>query len=873
MNLLEREPYLDALRSGLSAATRGTGGIVLVSGEAGIGKSSLIHAFADEQRDAARVLWSGCESLFTPQPLAPLYDIARQAGGHLPGVLASAAAREVVFQATLDQLAAGAVPTIVVIEDLQWADEATLDLIKFVGRRMQRRRLLLVISYRDDEVSARHPVHFVTGELPHVLLHRVALPPLTDEAVATLARAAGREPRDLHRVTGGNPLFVTEALAAPEGDVPATVRDAVRARLARLSDAARAVADIVALVPGKAELWLLRETTAADAAAIDECLGAGMVAGGDWLGFRHEIARRAVEDDVPLALRHELHARILAALRGPRGRGTCTARLVHHSDGAGDGAEVLRLAQDAAERAAALGSHREAAALLALALKYAAALGSEAKATLLDHLSYEYYLTDQVPAAIETKEEALALWRSADCQAKVGDGLRWLSRLWWFSADKAKADRYAVEAIDVLEPLPVGRELAMAYSNRAQLHMLARETDVALLWGSKAIALASELADTSVESHALTSVGTAKLIRGDATGRVDLTRSLDMAIGAQLHEHAARAFANLGSTAVRQHDFAQATRYLAEGIAYCEARELDSWARYMTAFRAEVCLATGDWQRAAEDADAIARSTRIAPVSRVPALAILARVRARRGDPGVQPLLEEAHELALASGEPQRIGPVLAARAEAAWLAGGSPDEVEELGTAYARARMQPDPWMTGVLAFWLWRFGLLAEVPQGIAEPYALHIAGDAPAAARAWEALRCPYEQATALADSSVERDLRAALDIFERLGGAPMAAVTRRKLRSLGVRGIRRGPHERTTQNPHQLTARELQVLTLLAEGRRNAEIARRLFLSNKTVEHHVSAVLSKLQVRSRGEASAVAHRLGLRARGLPGRTVTA
>src|SRR5262249_24949758 len=132
---------------------------------------------------------------------------------------------------------------------------------------------------------------------------------------------------------------------------------------------------------------------------------------------------------------------------------------------------------------------------------------------------------------------------------------------------------------------------------------------------------------------------------------------------------------------------------------------------------------------------------------------------------------------------------------------------------------------------------------------------------AARAWDKIGCPYERAMALADGDDEASLRAALAVFEELGAGPMAARVRRELRAGGVRAIPRGAQERHRQIPHGIRTKELKVLALLVEGRRNAEIARRLFVSEKTVDHHVSAILAKLEVRSRGEAAAAALRLGL------------
>jgi len=861
MELLERAPYLDALNAAFASACRGNGCITIVSGEAGIGKTSLLQQFVEERGAAARVLWGGCAALFAPQPLAPLYDMARQAGGELEATLVAASNRTVMFGATIDDLARSARTTILVIEDAHWADEATLDLIKFLGRRIPRLGVLLVVTYRDDEVGAHHPLRSVIGDLPAASVHRVVLRPLTEAAVATLAASAGERVPGLYEITGGNPFFVTEILAVAGGTLPVTVRDAVIARIARLSDAARAIAYLVALVPDKAERWLLNAVACADAQALEECLRAGMVARDHAIAFRHELARRAVEDHVSLPARQDIHGQILAALIAHGGHEITAARIVHHASKAGDSAAVLRFAPAAAAEAAALGAHCEAAAHFAIALEHGGTLPDTDRARLLDQLSYECYLTDRVPDAIAARQNSLALWRSLGDRAREGDALRWLSRLHWFNANRAQADAFAAQAVAVLEPLPPGRELAMAYSNLAQLHMLADEAEAAILWGRKAISLASALADTEIESHALNNVGTAKLSLRDLTGRADLERSLRLAKAGGFDDHAARAYTNLATTAARNRNFAEAQARLSEGIDWCEDRDLDSYVRYMMAFRAEVRVALGDWQRASEDAEAIVNDSWVAPVTRIHALVVLARIRARRGDPGVQAPLDEAYSLALATSELQRIGPVIAARAEAAWLRGEHGAAVQEVARAYELALKLGNPWMKGELAIWRWRLAGSADAPDGIAEPYALQIAGEWRQSALAWEALGCPYEQAAALADSDDEDALRQALAIFERLGAGPMAGITRRKLRAGGARRIPRGAQERTRNNPHGLTRRELQVLTLLCEGRRNADIARRLFVSDKTVDHHVSAVLSKLNVKSRSEAAAIANRLGL------------
>ena len=376
MQLLERESYIEELSAMLGRIPCMGGRVALISGEAGIGKTSLLREFAAAQNKTARVLWGGCEALFTPHPLAPLQDISRQIGGDFPKVICAAAGRHEIFNATLDQLARLSEPTVVVIEDAHWADAATLDLIKFLGRRLAGLGVMLVVSYRDDEVNDKHPLRSVIGDLPPASLCRIRLQPLSEGAVEQLAAAAGRSSAGLHEVTGGNPFFVTEVLAASDEKVPSTVRDAVIARLARLSEEARRVAHLVSIVPRQAERWLIDGMIGPGGDVMQECLNAGMVAHRDCsLGFRHEIARRAVEDSMSLPERQDLHAGALAMLLKQREGKVAIARLVHHADNAADSAAVLRFAPVAAERAAALGAHREAAGHLRTALRHTACPG------------------------------------------------------------------------------------------------------------------------------------------------------------------------------------------------------------------------------------------------------------------------------------------------------------------------------------------------------------------------------------------------------------------------------------------------------------------------------------------------------------------
>ena len=870
MELLEREQFFDELAAILSDVAAGNGRFVIVTGEAGIGKTSLVERFAAANKKNARVLWGACDALFTPRPLGPLYDIAHQTRGALLDLLDEEAARSSIFSAFLDELQNAQSPTIAVTEDIHWADEATLDLLKFLGRRINRTNSMLVVTYRDDELAANHPLRLVLGDLPPRSVTRVRLPPLSEAGVNTLAAGEGRVVEDLYPVTGGNPFFVTEALASKGAGVPETVRDAVLSRAARLSPDARAVMELVSVVPARTELWLLNDTINPEPRVLEESVGAGMLRyEADAISFRHELARRAVEDSLSLPERQRLHTIILKALlarnaedwRQPgfhslpgRGHDALLARIVHHGSQAGDREVVLEYAPIAARQAAALNSHREAATHYQTALQYADELAPEKRAELLERRSYECFLTDQIEAALAARREALEIWTQLGDQLRQGDNLRWMSRFNWSLGRNKEAESYSIEAVKILESLTPGPELAMAYSNRAQLHMLADECPEAVLWGSRAIELAEKLGATEILVHALNNVGSAELLADDEQGQIKLEESLRLALANNLPEHICRAYTNLAACMVRVRNYPGALRWSEDGIAHATEHELEFCKLYLIVERARVCFEQGDWDRAADDAGFVLERYRVPAITRIAALALLGHVRVRRGDPDAERLLNEARELAIETGEPQRMAPVTAARAEAAWLRGNAEQVIGEARSFLDLARGRGGRWLQGEFTFWMWRAGVI-EAVEGIAEPYALQIQGDWRAAAAEWKRIGCPYEEAMALADGDESAKL-AAVEILEKLGAGPALEKLRKSLRDTGVRGIPRGPRPSTKENPAGLTNRQLEVLAFMADGSSNAEIADRLFISAKTVDHHVSAILAKLEARTRAEAVAIA-----------------
>jgi len=805
--LLERDRPLAELLAAAERAVDGAGGVAVVVGEAGIGKTALLHELAANVSDRMRVLWAGCEALFTPRPLGPLHDIAPDLE------IDTDAPRERLFPSAL--AAAQRIPTLLVVEDVHWADHATLDFLKYIARRIARAPLLLALSYRDDEIAPDHPLISLLGEAGTVV-RRVALTPLSRETVEQIAN--GRA--GVFELTGGNPFYVTEVLATDADAVPPIVRDAVLARAAKLSAEARQLVEMASVVPRRAELELL----AASEEASEEAARCGIVRiDGQAIVFRHELARQAMESSLSDLRRAALHRIILARLieRGD----ASLARVAHHAAGAEDAAAIFDFAPLAAAEAAKAGAHFEAASHLRAALRHAKSADA-CRAVLLESLAYECALTDDSEEALACRIEATEIRRRLGDKLREGDNVRWQSRFLWRLGRSAEARKKSEEAIAILEGQP-SRELAMAYNNQSQFHMLAQEKNTAIEWGTLAMELATQLGDNEIIAHALNSIGSAYAMAYDLTGLAKIEEALRLSLQHGFQEHAARSYGNLAALSVWLRQYVRAEHAIAEGLEYCQERDIIFWQNYITVWRARLLLERGRWDDAAADANAVLAGHGIARINRAFALVIAATVRARHGDPDAQPMLDEAQDLARRMPDLQRIGVVAIARAEAAWLRGDFASAIEELRAAHAfggRMIKRHD------LDRWIWRAGGSKKAPP------PREGAGD-------------PYDEALLLSDAGDIDSLQRAIATLEQLGDNCLIHTLRQRLRDRGVRG----PRVSTRAHPAGLTAREVEILELINEGLRNVDIAQRLHVSPKTVDHHVSSVLAKLNVRSRGEAA--------------------
>jgi len=858
MELLEREGPLRELEAALTDALNGAGRLVLISGEAGIGKTQLVEYLARRQRDRVRVLTGACDSLFTPRPLGPLFDIAAETGGPLLAALDSDANRNVIFSSVLAELHQR--PTLLIFEDVHWADEATLDLLRFLGRRIAQARALLVLTYRDDELGLRHPLRTVLGDLtaPNYT-RRIALSPLSEAAARTLVGERRIDAVALHRQTGGNPFFISEVLEAGGGGIPATVRDAVLARANRLSPSGLAVLQAAAVIGPRIEPWLLTQLTGAEANASEECLASGMLvahddAHGAMLAFRHELARQTLLDSISPPHKLALHRMALAALKAAPAAHHDLSRLAHHAEAAGDAEATLEYAPAAARQAAAAGAHREAKALYELALRNAELLSAEAHAELLDAYAEECNSIDQRAEGLAARQKALKLWRELGRPLQAGETLAHMAILYNGLGNTTAAEKACDEAVALIEAEPPSRALAYAYRIRAGLLMLNQRNAEAIEWGERAIALAREFGDADLVLATQVPMSSAWLQLDYERGRQMLTHVIREARETGRIVVAANAYANLSSASSELYRFDVAEQVAREGLSYSAEHGHDRFRLYMLAWQAMTHLRLGRWDEAVDTAGLVLQRPGVSATSRITALAALGYVRARRGDSIAPIVLDEALELLRDMGSLHRVALVRGARAEAAWLAGDRARTIEEARAAFDIALSARHPWFAGEMAFWLWRAG--EDVPEvdWLATPYRLQISGDWRGAAEAWRRLGCPYEEARALAVGDGESQV-AALAIFDKLGAQPAAEALRERMQAAGLK-VPRGPRAATRENPFGLTARQLDILALLAENLTNAEIAERLHLSPKTVDHHVSAVLAKLEVASREAAADVA-----------------
>jgi DNA-binding CsgD family transcriptional regulator/tetratricopeptide (TPR) repeat protein len=857
--LLEREHELHMLVAAAEDAAARSGSVALVYGEPGIGKSSLVEALREQLPGGARLLVGYCDDLATKRTFGPFHDLVSSVGDQLTRALQDGGDRDRVLPALRAELDGAGHATVLAVEDVHWADEATLDALRYLVRRIVGLPAVVLLTYRDDELAGDHPLRQLLGLAAGIpRLHRLPLRSLSEHAVRQLSAGMPIDAGHVYSITAGNPYFVAEVLESGDGDhVPPTIVDAVQSRLRRLDASAQQALAQLAVVPTGLEHWLVEALVPGGVAPLAAAEQRGLLTvSPERVAFRHELTRRAIADAMPGARRVELNRRVLAALVARDGADL--SQIMHHAAEAGDVDAIVRYGPEAAREAARGGAHREAAAHYRQAVAQRGRFGPAERAELLERYAVECYHVRHAEQALDAQRAAVALRRDLGGEPQLGAALRWLSRMHWWNGDPTGAGHAADEAVEVLERAGDTRLFALALSNRSQLHMLANRSAESIAIGQRAATLARRVGDPDILTHALTNVGLSQWSRGDPDAPATMEEALRVALAAGATEHALRAYVGIASALLDNFQLADAGRYLAKGIDLAEESEHLGFHTFLTLERARLTLAHGAWNDAVGEVE-FAQDDAQPPV-RWAALATLGRVRVRLGRPGAEETLGRAWRLATRMRELQRTAPVAAGLAEAAWLR-EDPASVRAIAEpVYHEARRLGAVAHEAELAWWLAAAG--SAVPEVTADhPYAMLAAGRWRDAARLWRTAGCPYEHALAMAQSPDPDDLLTALAMSDSMGAEPLARQLRRRLRARGITRLPRGPARTTRANPAELTSRQLEVCRLLGESLTNAEIAERLVVSVRTVDGHVAAVLDKLGARTRRQAAARAAELGI------------
>lgn len=863
MELFERESFLALLDKRFREISSGEGHCFFITGEAGIGKTSLVKEFLKQVERISIQFTGSCDLLFTPRPLAPLYDIASQIKDDLLEQISSISSRSELFLKFTHEIAQQTKPVIVAFEDIHWADEATLDFVKFFARRIGQVKCLFILTWRDDEVVGQHPLRNVLGHLVPGTFTRVQLTPLSIDAVQQLAARRGYNGEEVYSISGGNPFYVNEILAHYSPGIPDNIKDSILAIYNDLSDETKNTWQLLSVIAEGIEVKRFSGVNEDYIDTISNCMAKKiLVVKNDKLLFKHELYRRTIEESLSPFKRIDLNKKVLGFFLQAFEESGEIERIVHYAKNASQNELVVKYAPIAARQAASFGAHIEASKLYLSAIEYYNGKEKDLLVQFYEDYAYECYLTNQITEAIFYQTKALAIRKEKDDPEKLGDCLRFLSRLWWFDGNRKQAENFAVQAIEVLDHQPASRAKAMVYANMAFLKMQSDETDECIHWSEKAIALAKQLNDEEILAYALNSKGSTLMINRPTMqeGIALLQESLDIALKNDFHEHAGRAYTALASNAVSMKEYALAQKNLDIGINYCEENDLGSLRLYMLNWKARLYLETGNWKEARNIAENLVKLENILSIIKLGALTVLAILRMRKGDEDVLSLLTEAKEKAFDTMELHRVLPVATAFLEYEWITGNRFMQPEDIDRTIGMIKQVKKDFTKSKFFYWLPKARKEYLPFNEKNKDNELSIVQMTVKDAAYWQKTGCPYEQSLALFEGD-EAEKRKAISMVHDLGADAVYEKLKQEMRNSGIKSIPRGVRKTTRENPSLLTDRELDVLALLKDGMQNKEIAARLYISAKTVDHHISSILLKLDINSRSKAVAEAIKLGI------------
>jgi DNA-binding CsgD family transcriptional regulator/tetratricopeptide (TPR) repeat protein len=850
--LVERDEQLEMLHA-LMTEPVSTGSVALISGEAGFGKTSLLRTFIAGLDHRYRILEAACEPVGVPTAFAPLFDLLDAFPDELRGDVRAGSGRPAVYAGMLDLLKSDRV--VLTIEDLQWADEATLGLVRYLGRRIGPTRSCLVVTFRNEELDLTHPLHLVTADLALVGT-RIDLQPLSLKGVEELTKGLDLDPVEIHAATLGNPFLVEEVVSHPGSTLPATIANAVMVRAARLSPDALEVLYQVALSPDGLPLTLLTKLNPEAGSYVDLAVRRRLLDSvNGQVTCRHALIRDSLEQAVPPALKMDLHRRLLELLEETADDSPDIARLAYHAVGAGDGDKVVDYSLRAARDASRGGAHRQAAVHYANALEYQSKMPEKVLEDTLLEAAMEHCLVNLFQEACDLADQRVEMM---DTKLDEARARAWLAYFESRENDLPACRREADLAIEVLQGEPPSEELALAHAVLSWVLAVEGDASASIEHGEEAAAVARAAGSPRVEVHANTTVGMCRHWLGDPVGRARIEDAIRLGRESGADEWTARAYNNLGMTHLGSLELGRAAEYFEELVDFTTSRELEAWYIAAVSALSSIHLATGRWEEV-DQALSLVLGQRTCISTEVESLIVAATLALRRGDPDSGEMIERILDRIEGSRDHEIAVGGAALAMEGAWVGVVDPQIAGGRYTAMLGSPgLADDNWGREMLAFWARRLDL--EPPQGeIPEPAGLEWEGRISDAADEWE--RLGYVVEAAITRSLVpSTDLTSVFSTLSELGADGSARGLRRELQRRGVKGIPRGTRDSTRENPARLTARQAEVLELMTRGLSNAAIADKLYITEKTAGHHVSAILAKMNATSRLEAVAMANSNG-------------
>jgi DNA-binding CsgD family transcriptional regulator len=842
--LVERESQLAMLHEAFGSAERRRGRAVLLAGEAGAGKSALAAALLDDLERRARVVRSYCQDIANPPPLGVVRDAARGLGARLAHGFVDELPVHELFDRMLTEIEDAHVPVAWLVEDVHWADERSLDLLRFLARRLRALPLLLLVTYRDTEVNPL--LLALLGELATVPeVRRISVPALSEDGVRELSGLHATDAAALHARTGGNAFFVSELLREP--DAAGGARDFVLGRAARLAAPARELLDALAVLGDRCPVELAERAHGA-LDALDELRGMVFVDDAGTIRFRHDIVREAVLAGLPASRRVTLHRNALTAL----GAGADPAVAVTHALGAGDRAATAHWAPKAAERSIAVGSVRQAAR----------EFGAAAAATdVVDDAARLRARQASVLADAGEFEAALTVFESTDTTL-CSDAARaevWAARARTHGRRMQgdEGDRWLARALAAVELVPADERPASPYAVAAGQAMLRHDTDAVERYGKQAIELALRRGERVLAADVRVTIGSVQA-REDPSARA-LRAAIEGARREGAEGAVIRGLNNLASALSVGGQLTEALEVIEQTVVLCVQRDLDDILGRLQVSRASALLELGRYAESVAVCETLLTDPRHSWRGGAPGICAVAL--ARTGRLRGRELLDQELRIGAASSDMvvRVMGRVSAA--EIAWLASDSASaELDDLVALHA-VLVADNSTLRSLVAGWCRLLGGPVLSADGD-DMFALAADGEFVGAAERFGARGMLYHQALCLYRADSVDALRRAYDIAASLETTPLALRIKSRLAERGeVVARRRGVGRTTAANPAGLSAREVDVLRLLAEGLRNAEIGELLVLSPRTVDRHVSNILRKLNISSRAAAVTVAHALGI------------